>query len=122
MILAVLEKRLGLALGKHDVFVNIAGGLRLDDPAIDLGVAAAIVSSFRDTAIQAETALIGEIGLTGEVRAVVSIEQRVNEAQKLGFSSIVLPAANMKRFSREQSPYLKPADRILQALLSVVEE
>jgi DNA repair protein RadA/Sms len=122
MILAVLEKRLGLALGKHDVFVNIAGGLRLDDPAIDLGVAAAIVSSFRDTAIQAETALIGEIGLTGEVRAVVSIEQRVNEAQKLGFSSIVLPAANMKRFSREQSPHLKPADRILQALLSVVGE
>lgn len=122
MIIAVLEKRLGLALGKHDVFVNIAGGLRLDDPAIDLGVAAAIVSSFRDVAIQADTALIGEIGLTGEVRAVVSIEQRVNEAQKLGFSSILLPEANMKRFSREASPHLKPADRILQALLSVVGE
>lgn len=120
MILAVLEKRLGLALGKHDVFVNIAGGLRLDDPAVDLGVAAAIVSSFRDVAIQADTALIGEIGLTGEVRAVVSIEQRVNEAQKLGFSSIVLPEANMKRFSRENSPHLHPSDRILQALLSVV--
>jgi DNA repair protein RadA/Sms len=120
MILAVLEKRLGLALGKHDVFVNIAGGLRLDDPAVDLGVAAAIMSSFRDIAIQADTALIGEIGLTGEVRAVVSIEQRVNEAQKLGFSSILLPEANMKRFSRENSPHLKPADRILQALLSVV--
>lgn len=122
MIIAVLEKRLGLALGKHDVFVNIAGGLRLDDPAVDLGVAAAIVSSFRDVAIQADTALIGEIGLTGEVRAVVSIEQRVNEAQKLGFSSILLPEANMKRFSRETSPHLKPADRILQALLSVVGE
>lgn len=136
MILAVLEKRLGLALGKHDVFVNIAGGLRLDDPAVDLGVAAAIVSSFRDIAIQADTALIGEIGLTGEVRAVVSIEQRVNEARKLGFQNIVLPEANMKRFmksaAKEQSTKgtpnatplsmqgLKPADRILKALLDVV--
>ncbi len=122
MILAVLEKRLGLALGKHDVFVNIAGGLRLDDPAVDLGVAAAIVSSFRDVAIQAETVLIGEIGLTGEVRAVVSIEQRVNEAQKLGFTTILLPEANMKRFNKGSTNHLKPAERILQALLSVVGE
>ena len=132
MILAVLEKRLGLALGRHDVFVNIAGGLRLDDPAVDLGVAAAIVSSFRDIAIQADTALIGEIGLTGEVRAVVNIEQRVNEARKLGFQNIVLPESNMKRFTKtsaknasqsSETPSLqglKPADRILKALLDVV--
>jgi DNA repair protein RadA/Sms len=120
MILAVLEKRVGLNVGHHDVFVNIAGGLRLDDPAVDLGVAAAIVSSFRDVPVQADTAMIGEIGLTGEVRAVVNIEQRVNEAQKLGFLSIVLPEANMKRFSRENSPHLLPAERILQALLNVV--
>ncbi|MCS6807548.1 MAG: DNA repair protein RadA [Bacteroidota bacterium] len=122
MILAVLEKRLGVALGKHDVFVNIAGGLRLDDPAIDLGVAAAIVSSFRDIPIHADTVLIGEIGLTGEVRAVSSIEQRVNEAHKLGFTTILLPEANMKRFATPPLRTLRPANRILPALLSALRE
>ncbi len=117
MILAVLEKRLGLNLGHHDVFVNIAGGLKLDDPAVDLAVAAAIVSSFRDLPLPPELVLIGEVGLTGEVRSVTSVEQRVSEAQKLGFTSIVLPAATMKRLSKNAAIDIKPAERILKALM-----
>jgi DNA repair protein RadA/Sms len=119
MIVAVLEKRLGVNLGKHDVFVNIAGGLKLDDPAIDLAVAAAIVSSFRDIAIEPELVLIGEIGLTGEVRSVISIEQRVSEAQKLGFTTAVIPTATVKRLPKDMTLRVKPADRILKALMDV---
>jgi DNA repair protein RadA/Sms len=119
MILAVLEKRLGMNLGHHDVFVNIAGGLRLDDPAIDLGVAAAIVSSFRDLPIESNMVLIGEIGLTGEVRSVVHVEQRVGEAQKLGFTSVIIPASVQKRLPKGVTLTIHAADRILKALMEV---
>ncbi|MBP5770695.1 MAG: DNA repair protein RadA [Bacteroidaceae bacterium] len=96
MLLAVLEKRVGFKLAQKDVFLNIAGGLRVTDPAIDLGVIAAILSSNVDTAIEADTALCGEVGLSGEIRPVSRIEQRVAEAQKLGFKRILIPAANLK--------------------------
>ena len=96
MLLAVLEKRVGFKLAQKDVFLNIAGGLRVTDPAIDLGVIAAILSSNVDTAIEHDTALAGEVGLSGEIRPVSRIEQRIAEAQKLGFRRIVIPAANLK--------------------------
>ncbi len=91
MILAVLEKRLGEKFSKYDVFVNIAGGLYLNDPSIDLGVAAALISSLRDMPISSDTVLIGEIGLTGEIRPISLIEQRLNESQKLGFKRAIIP-------------------------------
>lgn len=119
MILAVLEKRLGAHLGHSDVFVNIAGGLRLDDPAIDLGVASAIVSSLRDIPLPSGLVVIGEIGLTGEVRSVASVEQRVAEAQKLGFTTAVIPATAVKRLPRSLSIEIRPADRIVKALMDV---
>jgi len=96
MLLAVLEKRVGFKLAQKDVFLNIAGGLRVTDPAIDLGVIAAILSSNVDTAIDAGVALCGEVGLSGEIRPVSRIEQRIAEAQKLGFQRILIPAANLK--------------------------
>ena len=96
MLLAVLEKRVGFKLAQKDVFLNIAGGLRVTDPAIDLGVIAAILSSNVDTAIEGDTALTGEVGLSGEIRPVSRIEQRIAEAQKLGFRRILIPAANLK--------------------------
>ena len=96
MLLAVLEKRVGFKLAQKDVFLNIAGGLRVTDPAIDLGVIAAILSSNVDTAIEAGVALCGEVGLSGEIRPVSRIEQRIAEAQKLGFQRILIPAANLK--------------------------
>ena len=96
MLLAVLEKRVGFKLAQKDVFLNIAGGLRVTDPAIDLGVIAAILSSNVDTAIDGDTSLCGEVGLSGEIRPVSRIEQRIAEAQKLGFRRILIPAANVK--------------------------
>ena len=96
MLLAVLEKRVGFKLAQKDVFLNIAGGLRVTDPAIDLGVIAAILSSNVDSAIEAGVSLCGEVGLSGEIRPVSRIEQRIAEAQKLGFQRILIPAANLK--------------------------
>lgn len=85
MLLAILEKKCGLRMGMQDVFINIAGGLRVEDPGIDLGVVAAIVSSYQNVPIDAKIAFIGEVGLSGEIRAVSRIEQRLAEAEKLGF-------------------------------------
>ncbi len=92
MLLAVLEKRVGFKLLQKDVFLNIAGGLRVNDPAIDLAVLAAVLSSNMDVALDADTCLTGEVGLAGEIRPVNRIEQRISEAQKLGFKRIIIPA------------------------------
>ncbi len=96
MLLAVLEKRGGLKLGDRDVFLNIAGGFRIDDPALDLSICVAIVSSYEDRAINQETCFAGEIGLGGEVRAVSRIENRISEAEKLGFKQIIISKHNLK--------------------------
>ncbi|MES2779689.1 MAG: DNA repair protein RadA [Bacteroidota bacterium] len=94
MLLAILEKKCGLRMGMQDVFVNIAGGLRVEDPGIDLGVVAAIVSSYHNVSIDSKIAFIGEVGLSGEIRAVSRIEQRISEAEKLGFTSVYLSKFN----------------------------
>ncbi len=107
MLLAVLEKRLGLGLGQYDVFVNIAGGVRVDDPAVDMAVASAIVSSFRDIPADSQTVVVGEIGLGGEIRTVAQVDQRIAEAAKLGFKSFVLPGSNMKKAVRREGIDLK---------------
>ena len=96
MLLAVLEKREGMRLSSHDVFVNAAGGVRLDEPAADLGVAVAVASSFRDLEIDRRTLFVGEIGLGGELRSVGRIAPRLKEAQKLGFERAVIPKSNLK--------------------------
>ena len=95
MLLAVLEKRFGFNLGAKDVFLNITGGIRVEDPAIDLGLAAAIVSSHQDIAVPFKTCFAGEIGLSGEIRAVNRVEQRIAEAQKLGFEQIFISKYNL---------------------------
>lgn len=97
LLLAVLEKRAGLHLMGHDVFVNVVGGLRLDEPAADLGIVAAVASSFLDIAIPADTVVLGEVGLAGEVRAVSQAEARVREAAKLGFRRCILPARSVDK-------------------------
>lgn len=96
MLLAVLEKRARFKLGQKDVFLNMAGGLKVVDPAIDLAVVAAIMSSNFDVAISRKTVFIGEVGLSGEIRTVMRIEQRVAEAEKLGFETAVIPKGNLK--------------------------
>ena len=96
MLLAVLEKRCRFKLGAKDVFVNIAGGLRVDDPAINLSIVAAILSSATDIAIPPQTCFAGEMGLNGEIRPVPRIEQRIAEADKLGFTRMFLSKYNLR--------------------------
>lgn len=98
MLLAVLEKRAGFKLAQKDVFLNIAGGLRVNDPAIDLAVLAAVLSSSLDISIEPGVCMAGEVGLSGEIRPVNRIEQRILEAEKLGFSRILIPYNNLKGF------------------------
>jgi DNA repair protein RadA/Sms len=95
LLMAVLEKRVGLLLQNQDAYLNVAGGVRLDEPAIDLAVAISIASSFRDSPTKPTDVMIGEIGLTGEVRRVSRIEQRVHEAAKLGFTRAIIPDKNI---------------------------
>ncbi len=96
LLIAVLEKQLGFQLAGDDVFVNIAGGMEIDEPAADLGIVAAIASSFRNLQVPPETAVFGEIGLTGEVRGVLQAQARAREAQTLGFKKLILPGSNKK--------------------------
>lgn len=96
LLIAVMEKRLGFQLAGDDCFVNVAGGLEIDEPAADLGVVAAIASSFRNLQIPPDTAVFGEVGLTGEVRGVLQAQARAREAQTLGFKKLVLPESNKK--------------------------
>jgi DNA repair protein RadA/Sms len=95
MILAVLERRAGLHMGQFDVFANVAGGVRIDEPAADLGMALSIVSSVRDVPADSSAVVIGEVGLGGEIRRVSESEKRVAEARKLGFKRVILPARNL---------------------------
>jgi DNA repair protein RadA/Sms len=112
MILAVLEKRLGLHFSSNDVFVNIAGGISLDDTACDLGIAAALVSSLRDIPLDTKTCIIGEIGLTGEVRSVSHIENRISESAKLGFDTAIIPTSTMSKVIRKIDINIKGIDKI----------
>ena len=93
-ILAVLEKRVGLNLSKQDVYVNVIGGFDIQEPAADLGIAMAVATCARDVMLDSGVAIIGEIGLSGEVRAVNNIERRIKEVQKLGFKKIIIPKSN----------------------------
>lgn len=101
MLLAVLEKRVGFRLASKDVFLNIAGGIRVSDPALDLAVVMAILSSNIDSALPGDTVFAGEVGLSGEIRAVSRIEQRIAEAGKLGFRRIFVPLGNKKGYTRK---------------------
>lgn len=118
MLLAVLEKRVGFKLGAKDVFLNIAGGIRVTDPAMDLSVIAAVLSSNVDTPIDRYTAMAGECGLSGEIRPVTRITQRIAEAQKLGFQRFVLPEQNIHGLDRKAFPAIElvPVSRVEQAL------
>ena len=117
MLLAVLEKRVGFKLMQKDVFINIAGGLRVTDLAMDLSVIAAVLSSNVDTAIEAGWCMAGEVGLSGEVRPVNRIEQRIAEAEKLGFAHMIIPAHNLKGFDkRKYKIELNPVRKVEEAL------
>ena len=115
MLLAVLEKRAGFKLAQKDVFLNIAGGLRVNDPGMDLSVISAVLSSSLDMAIDNDTCLCGEVGLSGEIRPVNRIEQRIQEAEKLGFSRILIPSNNLKGFNKKVSIEIKQVSKVSDA-------
>ena len=117
MLLAVLEKRVGFKLAQKDVFVNIAGGLRVTDLAMDLSVIAAVLSSNVDTPIESGWCMAGEVGLSGEVRPINRIEQRIAEAQKLGFTDMIIPKYNLQGFDQNKySIHLHPVRKVEEAL------
>jgi DNA repair protein RadA/Sms len=101
MLLAVLEKRCGFRIAAKDVFLNVTGGIKVDDPAIDLGVICAVLSSNEDIAISEKTCFAAEVGLTGEIRPVTRIEQRISEAAKLGFSEIFVSKFSLKGMEKK---------------------
>ncbi len=116
MLLAVLEKRVGFKIGQKDVFLNIAGGLRINDPAMDLAVISAILSSNLDVTIESDVCMSGEVGLSGEIRPVNRIEQRILEAEKLGFKRILIPNNNLKGFdSSKLKIQIKPVRKVEEA-------
>ena len=120
MLLAVLEKRVGFKLAQKDVFVNIAGGLRVTDLAMDLSVIAAVLSSNVDTPIESGWCMAGEVGLSGEVRPVNRIEQRIAEAEKLGFTDMIIPKYNLQGFDQNKySIRLHPVRKVEEALRAI---
>jgi len=122
MLLAVLEKRCGFNLGAKDVFLNITGGIRVEDPAIDLGLAAAIISSHQDIPIPFKTCFAGEIGLSGEIRAVNRVEQRIAEAQKLGFERIFISKYNMPSAAQDKKRIDLSRYRVEVIMVANIEE
>lgn len=116
LLLAVLEKRVGLHLGQYDVFVNIAGGIKIDEPAVDLGIATSITSSLRDAPVDSSSIAVGEIGLGGEIRTIGQIEKRIQEAAKLGFKRIVIPQNNVKGIKANGGIEILGVDRIEKAM------
>lgn len=103
LLIAVLEKRAGLMLGSQDVYLNIVGGIKINEPALDLGIILAAASSFKNVSIPLNTIAIGEVGLTGEVRSVNQIEKRIKEAEKLGFKTCIIPETNKKVLKEKYS-------------------
>jgi DNA repair protein RadA/Sms len=116
MLLAVLEKRGGFHIGQFDVFVNVAGGIRIDEPAADLGMAVAIVSSLKDVPVDSQAVVIGEVGLGGEIRTIHQVEKRIAEAAKLGFTRIMIPQNNLRGHSGAAGAEILEVDSLARAL------
>lgn len=116
LLMAVLEKRLGMNLSSCDAYVNIAGGIRMNEPAIDLGIILALVSSYRDIPIGEKVVAFGEVGLSGEVRAVSMSEQRVQECKKLGFEKVIVPKASMSILKKIEGIQICPVENLADAI------
>ena len=116
LLLAVLEKRAGLRMYNQDVYVNVAGGLSLSEPAVDLPLCVAVASSLSDSPLPSDLAVMGEVGLTGEIRAITQMERRINECVRLGFRHIMCPADSVKRLHLPEGVELTPVKTLAQAI------
>jgi DNA repair protein RadA/Sms len=123
LMVAVLEKRIGLHLGNEDIFINVVGGINVEDPAADLGVCIAIASAFQDKPVLSDSLILGEVGLTGEIRSILNVDLRINEAEKLGFRTCILPKWNMQRLgSRSDGFQLQPVSSLKESLDIIFRE
>lgn len=120
LLMAVLEKRNGMPMGNCDAYVNIAGGIRMTEPALDLGIVLALVSSFKDISISEKTICFGEVGLSGEVRAVNMAQQRVQEAKKLGFETCILPKVCLKNIGKIEGIQLIGVSDVREAIQAIL--
>lgn len=116
LLMAVLEKRVGMQIQNQDVYINVVGGLKVNEPSIDLGIVMSIASSFRNIPIDGNVAITGEVGLTGEIRAVSFIEKRIAECKKLGFTKIVIPKSNYEAVKDVKGIEICPVDSVRQAI------
>ena len=116
LLMAVLEKNVGVRLADQDAYINIAGGMKVSEPATDLGLVLAIISSFRNRPIAEDMICFGEVGLSGEVRSVNMVEQRIAEAHKLGFKQCILPKVCMKNIQKPDGMLLKGVENVREAL------
>lgn len=121
MLMAVLEKRVGLQLQNYDAYVNVIGGIKISETSADLGIAVAIASSFRNIEISSDIVTLGEVGLTGEVRSISQIEKRIIEAQKLGFKTCIIPKANLKGLGKIDGIEIVGVDTVTKALNVVLK-
>jgi DNA repair protein RadA/Sms len=119
ILIAVIEKKLGITMSNQDVFLNVAGGVRLNEPGIDLGIITAIVSSKLDQPVPSDTVICGEVGLTGEVRSISQTSVRINEASRLGFTKFILPKNSLKNTRKNQSIKIKGVESISEAMESI---
>jgi DNA repair protein RadA/Sms len=115
-LIAVLEKRIGLNVGTMDVFVNAVGGMRITETAADLGVLTCMASSVRNSVVDAGTVILGEVGLSGEVRAISQIDKRLAEAEKMGFKQAIIPKANLKSLDNNMKLQIHGVHRAEEAL------
>jgi DNA repair protein RadA/Sms len=120
ILLAVLEKRAGVRASVNNVFVNVAGGIRVIEPAVDLAVCVSIASSLIDKVVDNQTIIIGEVGLGGEIRSVGHIEKRIQEAQKLGFKSAIIPAGNFKGIKISNAIKVIAVDNVKDAITKLL--
>ncbi len=116
LLIAVLEKKAGMALGNQDVYMNIVGGIRINEPALDLGIVLATASSFKNIPIPNDSISIGEVGLTGEVRNVNMIEKRIKEAEKMGFKTCIIPESNKKLLKESYKLDIIGVKNIIEAM------
>jgi DNA repair protein RadA/Sms len=116
LLVAVMEKQLGMHLMGHDIFMNVAGGVKIMEPAVDMGIVSAIASSFLDRPIRKDTLVVGEVGLAGEVRAVGNVDIRITEAHKMGFTRIVGPAGSLKRLKKPKQVTLAGVETVSEAV------
>lgn len=116
LLMAVLEKRCRYALSGYDAYVNIAGGMKMNEPALDLAIVMALISSYKDRPLDEKTIVFGEVGLSGEVRAVSMAEQRVHEAVKMGFTRCILPMVNVSKLKPRSDIRLEGVANVREAI------